>query len=386
MAKVDKETTQPVVAKRIALLTNTLLQHDVAAFEALRPMVKQLRIFLSAATEPDRREPVSWGKLDIVVQRSLRWSRGFTNAHGYRDVKHLRVPYDTLFQLARYKPDLILSNQFGMRTVFAVLFCLLRPKTRLIVWATLSQRTASPHDGPRTMVRKAILRRADACFVHGVDGETYLRSLGFLGPIVHTPYVSDPGRYCGESMVPDDGVVRILYTGQLIERKGIHQFTQALYTWCRQHPDRRVVYQIGGEGPELERLQQISSPDNVHVEFLGHLDVKQSVLAYRNASIYAFPTLGDEWGMVVNEALCLGIPVLASVHAQASLELIQDGCNGWLFDPQEADGLARGLERALGADQATLWAMSCNARKSVTKWSPRRMAEIRAEAFRSLFS
>ena len=385
-ARSDSNTAPSVVPARVAFLTNTLLQHDVAAFEALRPLVKQLRIFLSGTTEPDRKESVSWGGLDVVVQRSLRWTRGFINEHGYRDVTHMRVPYDTLFQLARYGPDVILSNQFGVRTLFAVLFCMLRPRTKLIVWATLSQRTAGPRGGLKTLIRKTILRRADACFVHGEDGEQYIRSLGYDGLIVRTPYVSDPSRYCGSTLVREDAPLCILFTGQLIERKGVLPFTEALYAWCRKHPDRSVLYRIGGEGPERERLQRLEAPVNLQVEFLGHLNAEQSVVAYRHASVYAFPTLADEWGMVVNEALCMGLPVLASKYAHASLELIHDGSNGWIFDPEDAEDMAASLDRVFQTDPLTLQQMSANARGSVANWTPQRMAEIRAEAIHSVTS
>lgn len=371
-----------VVPLRVAILTNMLLQHDVRAFEALRPLVKQLRVFISAITEPDRQQQVQWGKLDIVVQRSLRWSRPFKNKHGYRDLIHLQIPYDTLAQLRTYKPDVIVSNQFGGRTLLAVLFCMLRPKTKLIVWATLSQRTEAVRGRLRMLVRKVILRRADACFVHGRDGEEYLRKLGFQGRVFRTPYVSDPAQYSGTPIGADDDVLQVLFTGQLIERKGVYLFTSALCDWCREHPERRVRLTIGGEGPERERLSQLPLPPNLQVEYLGHLDADQCVVAYRKASLYVFPTLGDEWGMVVNEALCMGLPVLASKHGQAALELVEDGYNGWLFDPQDPADLARGLNRALTAEPATLMQMSQNALKSVANVTPERTAEVRAEAIR----
>ncbi len=376
--------TYTVVPKRVALLTNILLRHNVAVLEALKPHLREFRVFLSAQNEPDRKMPVHWGNLDVVLQKSIRWSQKFDNVYGYKDVSHIQVPYDTLSQLWSYKPDVLISGQFGGRSMFAALYKILRPHTKLIIWATLSQRTEATRGGLRRRVRRWILRKADACFTHGVDGEIYLRNLGFTGPVFFTPYVIESGIYEGKSTVPDDEVVRVLYTGQLIERKAIYPFTEALCAWCRQHPERRVRFTVGGDGPEKSRLEALDRPDNLDMQLVGHLDLQAIVLAYRNASVYVFPTLGDEWGMVVNEALSAGVPILASEHAQSSLELVKEGINGWIFDPSDPKSLADGIDRALSTDRATLAIMSRQARASVARWTPKAMAERMAEGVRAV--
>ena len=53
----------------------------------------------------------------------------------------------------------------------------------------------------------------------------------------------------------------------------------------------------------------------------------------RKVGVLVFPTLADEWGLVVNEALAAGVPVLGSLYSQAVEELVRDGENGWTFRP-----------------------------------------------------
>ena len=60
-----------------------------------------------------------------------------------------------------------------------------------------------------------------------------------------------------------------------------------------------------------------------------------------------FPTLSDTWGLVVNEAMAMGLPVLGSVKSQAVTELIEDGVSGWWFDPTSPQDLERAVDRAL---------------------------------------
>lgn len=376
----DVTVPELFIDKRVAMLTNVLLRHNVVVLEALDPWVREMRTFLSTQKETERKQSADWGSLDVVVQKSFKWARSFTNVHGYRDISHIQVPYDTLAQLWRYQPDVVVTGQFGGRTIFATIYKLLRPKTRLVIWATLSQRTEATRGKLLVSLRKAVLKHADACFTHGPDAEAYLRQLGFAGPVFYAPYVIESNLYEGESLVPNDGITRLLYTGQFIPRKGLYPFTQALCEWCLKHPDRQIIFRLGGEGPEQERLENLTLPKNVRIEFLGHLDGEGMTLALRSNSIYVFPTLGDEWGMVVNEALSAGLPVLASEHAQASERLIREGSNGWLFDPTCPESLASSLDRALSTDHETLGQMAQNARRSVESWTPTAIAKAMASA------
>ena len=55
----------------------------------------------------------------------------------------------------------------------------------------------------------------------------------------------------------------------------------------------------------------------------------------------------DEWGVVVNEAMSAGLPVMGSIYSQAAVELVSDGANGWLFDPRSEQNVYATLDRAL---------------------------------------
>src|SRR5436190_875726 len=70
---------------------------------------------------------------------------------------------------------------------------------------------------------------------------------------------------------------------------------------------------------------------------------------YSQAGILVFPTLADEWGLVVVEAMAAGLPVLGSLHSQAVEDLVTDGLDGWTFRPDDCASLRSALNRALGA-------------------------------------
>jgi glycosyltransferase involved in cell wall biosynthesis len=368
------------VAKRVALLTNFLPHYRIPLLESLQSQVGQLRVFLSARMERDRDWHVHWGTLDVVVQRSLSFTHTFRNVHGYRDSSQIHIPWDTFFQLWRYRPDAIISGEFGLRTVMSVLYRIVRPQTRLILWATCSDHTEATRGWLRRALRRWLVRHVDAIFVNGAGGARYVTGVGFSGPIFSVPYTIDNAAFSSESDVEDDGVVRLLYSGQLIERKGLHMFLPVLDQWCRRHPDRRVLLRIAGDGPERERIQSLASAPNLRLEFLGNVAPEKLPATYHASSIFVFPTLGDEWGTVVNEALCAGLPVLGSNYSQAVEELVTDGVNGWRYFPGRGAEAYNALDRALSASAETMAAMSREARATMESLTPERIASVMASA------
>ena len=104
------------------------------------------------------------------------------------------------------------------------------------------------------------------------------------------------------------------------------------------------------------------------------MEQKQLAAFYHQADIFAFPSMLDEWGVVVNEALIAGLPVLGSIYSQASLELVSEGANGWLFDPKRDDNIYDSLQRALTTPLEQLHSMSAYARCTAQEVAPERIA------------
>lgn len=111
------------------------------------------------------------------------------------------------------------------------------------------------------------------------------------------------------------------------------------------------------------RCRRPSLPANLHQRFTGHLDYQTLAALYADSGALVLPTLFDEWGLVVNEALASGLPVLGSVLSQAVEELVRDGVTGWLFDPTRPDSLRRPLDCFLDAPEASLAAVRAAARR-----------------------
>jgi glycosyltransferase involved in cell wall biosynthesis len=360
---------------KVVVLTNFIAPYRVPVLEALARRVGELWVWVSTPMEPNRAWRPEWGSLRVEVQRSVAIERASRHPHGYREWQIVHLPYDTLPRLRRARPDVVVSGELGARTAQAALYCLLS-STPLVVWVSVSESSEKGRGLVRRLLRRALLPRADAVLVNGRSGQRYVRALGARSErIVTVPQTSSPGR----TEVAEAPVGRearyLLYVGQLIERKGIVPFVAALGRWGRRHPREQVTLEIVGEGPDWTRLAAFGLPDNVALRRSGHLPYERMASVYARASLLALPTLADEWGLVVNEAMAAGLPVLGSVYSQAVEELVEDGVNGWVFRPDHPEEVDAVLDRVLRFEAPELAKMGAAAREAVRFLTPEFIAD-----------
>ena len=86
----------------------------------------------------------------------------------------IQIPYDTVPQLARSRPDVVVAGELGARTAQAAIYRRLFRRGKLVIWATLSERTEENRGLLRRCLRRILLRSADAVIVNGESGALYV--------------------------------------------------------------------------------------------------------------------------------------------------------------------------------------------------------------------
>lgn len=407
-----RSTTSDKLAGHVVLLTNFIPPYRLPVYTELARRVEKLTILLSTPMESNRSWTPDWGELEVRVQRTLTINRPWRHAAGFQDTLRIHVPYDTLSTLRALRPDAIISAELGFRSAFSAIYSALLRRTPLVLWATLSDHTEQGRGWLRACLRCWLLARAGAVVVNGESGARYIERFGFdRRRVCRVPYVALPGLFERlPSTRPAGAAHRMLYVGQLIERKGLTPFVAALSRWAGDHPERQVVFDLAGSGPVERELRVIALPPNLSLNFLGECNYARLAEAYAAAGIFAFPTLADEWGLVVNEALAAGLPVLGSRYSQAVEELCRDkhagaterdangrlslrertcflgakdDSTGWTFRPDAADEMAAAIDRALSTSVDELNAMRAAARAAVEPLTPKYAVDGLLQAVRT---
>jgi glycosyltransferase involved in cell wall biosynthesis len=197
----------------------------------------------------------------------------------------------------------------------------------------------------------------------GAKARAYFRSIG-IGESQIFPFAYFPNVEYGGNLSFRNPIV---YVGQLIERKGIDLMLKA-FAQCK--PAREKGLNIVGTGPDQEKLQDLSIELGIsgQVSFVGPMRSRGISEILSKASCLILPSRFDGWGVVVNEAIGSGIPVIAS-DACGAAELVRHGACGYVFKAGDLMDLASKLSD-LHSNSQTWIAMTQRAEKYYNKISP----------------
>jgi glycosyltransferase involved in cell wall biosynthesis len=360
-----------VAPVHVAFLALCIVPYTLPVLQFLAASVRCLQVLVSVPMETDRHWAPDWGGLDVRVQRTLTFTRRRTYKQGFNMTSFLHFPLDTLKLLRRFRPDVIISAQLGFRTMQALLYRLLNPACRLIIWADLSEHTEQGVGRLKTAMRRLFLRAADAILVNGSSGARYLKSLGVTAEkLVVAPYVADSHFNTKLSAKDPQIAKRLLYVGQLIERKGLEPFLHSLSRWLELHKSEPREMWIVGDGPLRRRLEHMRVSPRLLLKFFDNVPYHNLTSFYASAGVFVLPTLADTWGLVVNEAMAAGLPIFGSLYSQAVEELVVNGKNGWTFFPDRPAQFLQSLEEMLTCPLHALAQMGEAARATVEELTP----------------
>ena len=134
----------------------------------------------------------------------------------------------------------------------------------------------------------------------------------------------------------------IISTGQFIYRKGYDVLLNA----CQNIDQKVGIYLIGGKPPqEYYYIKDSLGLKNVH--FIDFLSKKELKKYYYAADIFVLPTREDIWGLVINEAMSYGLPIITTDKCVAGVELIENGENGYIIPVDAPDILADKINEIL---------------------------------------
>lgn len=339
---------------RVAVLTNTVPEYRRPVLERVseEPGVK-LEVFVSlpeGVADPRARESLTLRHpKGVNLRRRMRH-----HGTGTEQVEWLHIPLMLIVDLLRFRPSVIISGEFGLRSLIALLAARLLG-SRFVLWSEEIKENAAAASGLRRHLRRLLIGSADAFLAWGRPAENYLRMWGVPNHKIHyCAQAVDNGFWLGQSRRCQRDVFRqanqlrgkvFIAVGRLMPRKGFDKLIVAWEAMGSQAKQQNTLVIVGGGEHEAHLRDMVSSRGIPNVLFAGPQPPDQLGMWYGAADVFVFPSLVDVWGLVVNEAMACGLPVLASRHAGASQELVANNGVGELFDPLDTGEFAVLLER-----------------------------------------
>jgi len=200
----------------------------------------------------------------------------------------------------------------------------------------------------RETLKRQLVALYQSALVAGKPHAEYLTSLGFPAERIVTGYDVVDNRHFSTraaSSAPDNDRLPQPYffcCARFVAKKNLQFLVDAFAQYSREHTHDAWDLVIAGDGPLRETVarcvSEISVGPNVHI--LGHRSYADLPELYASAGAFILPSIVDEWGLVVNEAMAAGLPVLVSKGAGCHRDLVENGVNGFVFDPANAGKLA----------------------------------------------
>jgi 1,2-diacylglycerol 3-alpha-glucosyltransferase len=286
--------------------------------------------------------------------------------------------------LSDIDPDVLFTPGYtGAATLSALLRMRIRSRASVLMFETLE------HDRRRMWLKESGKRCLGACysaaFTGGELGAAYLQKLGFdrdrifLGyDAVDNDNFGDVTRRIRHEREKVRERLRLperyfLAVGRMIRKKGFVELALAYADYRQCNPGLKLPLVIVGDGPEMEavRLAVKATRNEAHVLLPGYRKADEVAQYMALASALIVPSIHEEqWGLVINEAMASGIPVLASSICGGTPELVVEGVTGFSFDPMDRKRCADLLDWATNNPQQ-LTRMGQAAQQHVEKCSLR---------------
>jgi glycosyltransferase involved in cell wall biosynthesis len=259
-----------------------------------------------------------------------------------------------------------------------------------VLWATIWAHPRTPAHALSYLPTRHLYRSADAVATYGSHVSRYVEShRGARGDVFVAPQAVDVEHF--GAPVPDaarsaareragagESNVLVLFVGRLEREKGIETLLAA---WRRADLPAGARLALAGSGP-LEQLVADQAPD---ARLLGHVAPEALPALYAAADVLVLPsvrtaTFREPWGLVTNEAMLQGTPVVASDAVGAAAGgLVRDGSNGFVVPAGDPDALASRLQ-TLARSSRLRAQLGEAARHDAAQLTPRAWAHGMAEA------
>jgi glycosyltransferase involved in cell wall biosynthesis len=361
---------------RVVLLTEIISPYRIPVFNALarREELSLDVIFLAETDEKLRQWQVYKNEIHFSHQvlPSWRWRTGKRN---------FLFNLGLWSSLNKLNPQVIICGGYNYPASWQALFWARRHGTAFVLWSESNSKDARRNRSSIEWLKAFFLKRCDGFVVPGKFSFEYLKSLGSPeAGIVIAPNAVDNYFYADRAAhvrtharefrekikLPSRFV---LFVGRLVVEKGIFDLLAA-YAKLDSNVRSEVGLVFAGDGvcrEELTRRAECIRPGMVC--FPGFTQREDLAGLYALADVLVLPTHSDPWGLVVNEAMACGLPIIVTNVAGCSADLVEDGWNGYVVPPLDSEKLKVAIDSILRQPELKRQ-MSANSLERIRNYSP----------------
>lgn len=339
---------------RLVILTSHPIQYQIPLFRAI---AADNKINLTVFFRSDK--GIAAPAYDSEFGQKIQWDIPLREGYHYIFTRNLRAVF---WALKKQNPDTLII--YGWNSFFNIVTFLIAKTLNMpvIFYGENPLNNELRKNILKIFFKKIFLRylfRYTNVFLY--IGEENKRFYEYYGvskkKLFFAPYAVNNERFIADSKslsvnrkalrkklgIEENDVV-ILFVGKLIEKKrpmDLLRAYQQLITNNKQPKDKVHVLYVG-DGVLRRKLEQYAKKyDFQNIHFVGFKNQTEIWEYYVLSDILVLPSgFGETWGLVVNEAMCFGLPVIVSDTVGCGTDLVKDGKNGFVFSLGDINNLA----------------------------------------------
>jgi glycosyltransferase involved in cell wall biosynthesis len=224
-------------------------------------------------------------------------------------------------------------------------------------------------------------RFVDAFLAIGTANRRYYSALGVpQDKIFDVPYTVDNERFMAAALQArgDRDEVRqryglptaapvVLYASKLMRRKHPDDVIRAMAALAKKHI-RATLFMVGTGEMEAELRTLAGALGVEDVVFGGFINQAELPQVYAASDVFVLPSEDEPWGLIVNEVMCAGLPIVVSDEVGCVPDLVKDGLNGFSMRAGDVSSLVGALERVL-VDESLRKRMGAGSLATIRGWS-----------------
>ena len=376
--------------RRLVVLSEIIAPYRIPVFNALaRHEGIDLHVIFLAESDPELRDWLVYkDEIHFSYQVLPSWRQRFAG-HNFLLNRGLKAA------LQRAAPDIILCGGYNYPASWLAMRWAGRNRTPFVLWVESTEQDFRSRNRMIEFLKTKFLRCCSAFVVPGKASFQYVKSFGAREDKIFTaPNAVDTDLFVRRAFAVRQDAVRqrqalqlpphfFLFVGRLIREKGVFDLLEA---YGKLTPELRATIGLVlvGEGTahaDLNRRAMQIKPGRV--QCTGFVHREQLASYYALAEVFVLPSHTDPWGLVVNEAMACGLPVISSDAAGCTQDLVEDNWNGRVVRRGDVAQLASAMEE-LGREPALRAQMGNHSQERILRYSPEACADGIAQA--ALFS
>ena len=375
--------------KSVCILTEIVSPYRIPVFNVLSQTPDiDLEVLFFSKSEERRSWSISWEKIKFKYKILF----GFLFSRRYQDGPIFFNP-TIIYYLFRNRYHSVICFGYHHPTIWLTLLLNYIIGSRMLLW---SESTIKDHRDTNKIVqffKRLLISRFDGFIAAGRSQVEYLEHLGarrdqiWIAPdsVDSDFFISESELYRNKkNLIKSDLGIQgpiILYVGRLIDDKGIPELIDAFE---QVFSEENVTLILVGDGPDFGKYRDYCKENDISaIQFKGFCLQKHLPRYYAISDFFVFPTRSDPWGLVINEAMCAGLPIVCSTAAGASADLVIHGENGLLHEPGEVSVLRNHMLTLLRDENMRL-SMGIKSKEIIAGFHPNIMAQGMLESILQL--